>query len=102
MKEIKAERTLYARCQFLYIFTDQHNVLCISFQDHSQTSSKLAMDGIINSLSGLFKPKWEVGRTLDYNQGTMITHKTMTDRVQVLIIKCLASHCTLQTTSMLQ
>ncbi|XP_041790782.1 tyrosine-protein kinase Fes/Fps [Chelmon rostratus] len=41
---------------------DPDTISCSSntSNDHSQTSSKLAMDGIINSLSGLFKPKWEV------------------------------------------
>lgn len=39
------------------------NMVCSGssfFQDHSQTSSKLLMDGILNNLSGLFKTKCEV------------------------------------------
>lgn len=33
----------------------------VLFQDHSLNPSKHLMDGIFNNLSGLFKPKCEVG-----------------------------------------
>lgn len=73
-----------------YMFTDQHNFLLISFfQDHGQTSTKLLMDGILNNLSGLFKSKYEVGTELQ-----SIRYKTMIERVQELILTCLASYCT--------
>ncbi|XP_076583428.1 tyrosine-protein kinase Fes/Fps isoform X1 [Chaetodon auriga] len=41
---------------------DSDTISCSSnaSNDQSQTSSKLAMDGIMSSLSGLFKPKWEM------------------------------------------
>ncbi|KAI3377859.1 hypothetical protein L3Q82_008994, partial [Scortum barcoo] len=44
----------------LKLDTDTVSVSSNICNDHSQTSSKLLVDGIINNLSGLFKPKYEV------------------------------------------
>ncbi|KAG7230523.1 hypothetical protein INR49_012236 [Caranx melampygus] len=44
----------------LTLDSDTVSISSILSNDHSHSSSKLLMDGIMNNLSGLFKPKCEV------------------------------------------
>lgn len=73
---------LFIHILYMFSLTSDCMLLWIFFlQDHSQAPGKHLVDGIINNLSGLFKPKAEVGYshympTSDWEPVDILKHGT--------------------------